>query len=128
MNLGIGKRIREKREELGLTQLELAHKMGYKSRAAICKVEKGEDNITSDRVTRFANALGCSESYIMGWDTNTAEEQLLNAYEKQIANKERQDKANALYDQYENLPADKKAQFDNFLKFLQSDSGLPRLH
>lgn len=67
MDLGIGKRIKEKREELGLTQLELAHKMGYKSRAAICKVEKGEDNITSDRVTRFANALGCTEAYIMGW-------------------------------------------------------------
>ncbi len=72
MELGIGKRIKEKREQLGLTQLELAHKMGYKSRAAICKVEKGEDNITSDRVTKFANALGCSEAYIMGWEEKEA--------------------------------------------------------
>lgn len=66
MNLGIGQKIKERRLELGLTQLELAQKMGYKSRAAICKVEKGEDNITSDRITRFAKALECSESYIMG--------------------------------------------------------------
>ena len=74
MELGIGQRIKAKRKELGLTQLELAHKMGYGSRAAICKVERGEDNITSDRVTRFANALGCSEAYIMGWEEKEAEE------------------------------------------------------
>lgn len=128
MDLGIGKRIKQKRLELGLTQLELAQKMGYTSRAAICKVEKGQDNITSDRVTKFANALGCSESYIMGWEKESGEKtphgQLLDAY----ANKDRQEKANALYDQYESLSPEKQAQFDNFLKFLQSDSELPHLH
>lgn len=68
MGLGIGNRIKRRRTELGLTQDELAQRMGYKSKAAICKVEGGEDNITSDRVQKFANALECSPSYIMGWD------------------------------------------------------------
>lgn len=72
MNLGIGERIRQRRLELGLTQGELAARMGYKSKAAICKVENGEDNITTDRITKFANALNCESAYLMGWETDPA--------------------------------------------------------
>lgn len=68
MALGIGKRIKQKRTELGLTQMELALKMGYTSKAAICKVEKGDDNITTDRVRKFAKALNVTEAWLMGWD------------------------------------------------------------
>lgn len=71
MELGIGKRIKKRRTELGLTQDELAQRMGYKSKAAICKVEGGEDNITTDRIQRFAKALECSPSYLMGWEEIT---------------------------------------------------------
>lgn len=67
MEIGIGKRIKKRRTDLGLTQSELAERMGYKSKAAICKVENGEDNITSDRVSKFAEALECSPAYLMGW-------------------------------------------------------------
>lgn len=67
MALGIGKRIKQKRLELGLTQMELAQRMGYTSKAAICKVEKGDDNITTDRVKKFAKALDVTEAYLMGW-------------------------------------------------------------
>ena len=70
MELGIGKRIRQRRNELKMTQEELAYRMGYKSKAAICKVENGEDNITSDRVSKFAKALNCSPAYIMGWESD----------------------------------------------------------
>lgn len=84
MSLGIGKRIKEKREELGLTQMQLAQRLGYTSKAAVCKVERGDDNITADRVSKFAKALNCSESYLMGWDDGikapTDEEKLLEAY------------------------------------------------
>ncbi len=68
MELGIGLRIKNRRIELGLSQKQLAHKMGYKSEAAISKVEHGEDNITTDRVSKFANALECSPGYLMGWE------------------------------------------------------------
>lgn len=78
MALGIGKRIKERRIALGMTQEELAKKMGYSTRQAISKVEKGDDNITSDRVKKFADALDVSVSYIMGWD-----EEQLNAIEEE---------------------------------------------
>lgn len=74
MATGIGLRIKKRREELNLTQTELAALMGYKGKSAVCKVETGEDNITSDRVEKFADALKCSIAYLMGWneeDDNT---------------------------------------------------------
>ncbi len=79
MAYGIGKRIKEKREELGLTQLQLAERMGYTSKSAVCKVERGDDNITTDRVRKFAKALNCSESFLMGWSETSAKEKLIEA-------------------------------------------------
>ena len=35
-------RIKKRREELGMSQDELAQKLGYKSRSTIAKIEKGE--------------------------------------------------------------------------------------
>lgn len=73
MSLGIGDRIRKKRLELHWTQEDLSSRMGYKSKAAVCKVEKGEDNITTDRLEAFAKALGCTATYLMGWDEEEEE-------------------------------------------------------
>lgn len=37
----IGQRIKQRRIELGMTQEELAHKMGYASKTTINKIENG---------------------------------------------------------------------------------------
>ena len=41
--LEIYKRIRARREELGISQEELAKRIGYRSRSSINKIENGED-------------------------------------------------------------------------------------
>ena len=41
--LEIYKRIRARREELGISQEELAKRMGYRSRSSINKIQNGED-------------------------------------------------------------------------------------
>lgn len=64
----IGQRIKVRREELGLTQGELAQKLGYKSKSTINKIELGINQITQDKINRFAKALDCSVSYLMGLD------------------------------------------------------------
>lgn len=66
----IGDRIRERREELGMTQAELAKYMGYKSRSSINKIEKGTNDIPQSKVIRFAEALNTTVSHLMGWDDN----------------------------------------------------------
>lgn len=68
MALGVGERIKKRRIALGLSQTDLAKRMGYTNKTTISKVENGRDNITTDRVRKFADALHCSTSYLMGWE------------------------------------------------------------
>ena len=63
----VGDRIREKREELGMTQEELSKKLGYKSRSSVNKMENARE-LPLKKVTMMADVLGCSPSYLMGWD------------------------------------------------------------
>lgn len=63
----IGERIAKRREELNITQTQLAKKLGYKDRTSISKMEKA-DNMGLDRVEKVAKALNCEPSYLMGWE------------------------------------------------------------
>ena len=64
----IGERIKNRRIELGISQIELAKRMGIKTKSTICQLENSGDNITTDRIRRAANALFVSESFLMGWE------------------------------------------------------------
>ena len=64
----VGERIKQRRLELDMTQEELAKKLGYKTRTAISNVEKGKEDLTTTRVMKFADALGVTPGYLMGWD------------------------------------------------------------
>ena len=63
----IGKRIKERREELGLTQEELATRLGYKSKSTINKIEMGINDINQSKIEAFANALHTTPAHLMGW-------------------------------------------------------------
>lgn len=80
MTTGLGQRIRQKRKELGLSQEELANRLGLKSKSTICKIERGDDNLTTSSIRQYADALNCTPSYLMGWE-NT-EQQIREAYYK----------------------------------------------
>lgn len=64
----IGKRIKEKRESLGMTQEELAAKLGYKNKSSIAKIETGTNDIVQSKVVEFANILDTTVAYLMGWE------------------------------------------------------------
>ena len=64
----IGARIRRSRESLGMTQDELAQKLGYRSRSSINKIELDYRNLTQSRIKALADALDTTPSFIMGWD------------------------------------------------------------
>lgn len=69
MNI-VGLNIKNRRIELGMTQEELAKRMGLKSKVSICDVERGKGDLTTDRVRKFADALSCSPASLMGWTDN----------------------------------------------------------
>ena len=66
--MNIGDRIKARRVQLGLSQEELAAKLGYKSRSTINKIELGVNDITQSKVSAIAKALDTTSAYLMGWD------------------------------------------------------------
>ena len=61
-------RIRALREGQHMSQQELAEKIGYKDKSAISKVERGERDINQSLLIKYADALGVSPAYLMGWE------------------------------------------------------------
>lgn len=67
--MSLADRVRIRREELKLSQEELALRMGYKSRSSINKIECGRQ-ISQKVIVRLADALDVTPSFLMGWDEN----------------------------------------------------------
>lgn len=74
----IGQRIKTRREELNMSQEELAKRIGYKSRSSINKIELDLYELRQTKIKSIADALDVTPSYIMGWD----EERFLNGTNK----------------------------------------------
>ena len=64
----VGERILIMRKHLGLTQEDLAKRMGYKSKSTINKIEMGINDIPQSKIVTFAEVLGTTPAYLMGWD------------------------------------------------------------
>ena len=69
----IGERIKNRRLELGLSQDELAKKIGYASRASINKLENSR-SIPLKKVEIMARALEISPGKLMGWEDKEGKE------------------------------------------------------
>lgn len=63
----IYQRIKNLREQQGMSQQELAEKVGYKTASAVNKIELGLRDINQTKIALFAKALGTTPSYLMGW-------------------------------------------------------------
>lgn len=93
-----GERIKRARQLNGMTQEELATKIGYKSgKQAISQIERDKADIPLAKLKLLAEALGVTTSYLAGYDTDKesllqeemilAELSLLNAKGKLLARK-----------------------------------------
>lgn len=60
-------RIRHRREQLGISQGQLAEELGYTNRSTIAKIESGKNDITQSKIVAFAHALDTTPQYLMGW-------------------------------------------------------------
>ena len=73
-----GERMRARREELGMSQLALALKIGYSSKQAISKIEQGERSLKIDKIELLADALDVSIDYLMGTDRQTLIDEIVD--------------------------------------------------
>ena len=65
--MDIYEKIKKRREELGMSQEELAEEMGYKSKTSIHKIEQKMTDLPLSRVVEFAKVLKVSSDYLMGY-------------------------------------------------------------
>lgn len=100
----IGNRIQVRREELGLSQEELARKLGYKSRASISNIENDRRALRQKSIKAIADALQTTPSYIMGWEEEKSSEN--------------DDKLkSAVIEMVKNIPPEKR---ENFIRYLET--------
>nr|DAU30307.1 MAG TPA: LexA repressor [Caudoviricetes sp.] len=77
----IYQRIKSLRESLGMTQQELAEKVGFKTASAVNKIELGLRDLNQGKIVAFANALHTTPGYLMGWeDSKSSESRIPNGF------------------------------------------------
>ena len=67
------KNIRLKREQLGMSQDDLAGLVGYTSRTSIAKIEGGKIDLPQSKVELFAHALHTTPAELLGWEVHKQE-------------------------------------------------------
>jgi transcriptional regulator with XRE-family HTH domain len=78
----IAVRIKQKREERGWTQTELARRCGFASRSTINKYEKGERDLSLDSAKKVASALGVDADWlIFGDDTENMKNEISRLFD-----------------------------------------------
>lgn len=63
--------IKKRREELHMTQGDLAAKTGYADKTMISKIEKGVVDLPQSKIYLFAQALNTTPRALMGWTTES---------------------------------------------------------
>lgn len=85
----MGERIRDRRINLGISQIDLAKKIGYSNRSSLIKLEKGEVDPSQSKMIALAKALDTTPGYLMGWEESDIDPQWGNddANRKYLADK-----------------------------------------
>lgn len=63
---GFGERVRQRRKELGMTQDELAHKIGCSNRTSVWQIENEKNKPTLETMGKLAAALRVPIEYLIG--------------------------------------------------------------
>ena len=120
----IGKKIKNRRIELGMSQDELAEKMGYKNRSTIAKIEKGVNDVVQSNIVKFAEVLNTSIAYLMGWEEAIEEKpvetanKLADLFLRLEFNDDNDSDVMFMLEEYFSLPEPKKAQVREYVHLL----------
>ena len=95
-----GQKIRMIRKKLGMTQEELAHKIGYKSKTSITHIEQDRDK-SLEIIENIAKALNTSAPYLEGWELDPEKKRYLFDNIDEITDEQ----FDALLSEFENLKA-----------------------
>lgn len=106
----IGDRIKLRREELMMSQEELAKKVGYKSRSSVNKIEIDGRGLPQNKIIAFAKALETTPSYLMGWEP-LSDEDIANAFVR--------DSLESIIDKNSDFSPSEKSHFKKYLQLIE---------
>ena len=126
-----GMNLKKLRLEKGMSQEELAKKLGYKGRSAINKIETGVNDMPRDMVVRCAEVLGVSPldlffyEYLPDSDVHipTQKDLLIDALDITIKNESVRNAVRAILEESKSLPVSKLNQILSYIKFLKTQGG-----
>ena len=116
----IYERIRRLRQENNMSQDELAKKTGYTSRSTINKIEAGKIDISRAKIKFFADALGVTPAYLMGWEEESEQGYYTDPEVAEYAEELRTNpELRVLFSSSRNLTREQMQEAYNFIKFLK---------
>ena len=116
----IYERIRRLRQENNMSQDELAKKTGYTSRRTINKIEAGKIDISRAKIKFFADALGVTPAYLMGWEEESEQGYYTDPEVAEYAEELRTNpELRVLFSSSRNLTKKQMQEAYNFIKFLK---------
>lgn len=80
IQMTINDRIKYFREKAGMSQQELAEKVGFKTASAVNKIELGLRNLNLDKINAFALALNIPPALLLGWEPDELDKKVLEMY------------------------------------------------
>lgn len=87
INKNIGMRIKERRNNLNMSQTELAEKLNLKNRSTITRYEQGDKSFKQSQIIALAEALNTTPSYLMGWTDDASVKNNSDGRQKQFTEK-----------------------------------------
>lgn len=125
-----GKNLRKLRLEKGMSQDELAKKLGYKGRSAINKIETGVNDMPRDMVVRCAEVLGVSPLDLFSYEYLPGSESVTLTITRAMSdsvvdftskNEATRNAVQAIIDESKSLPVSKLDQILSYIKFLKQE-------
>ena len=126
-----GINLKRLRAERGMSQEELAKKLGYKGRSAINKIETGVNDMPREMVVRCADALGVSPLDLFFYEQLPGIEDIHVKSNKELLKesldfqmqmqKESMKSVKAVFDEAKTLPEGKLQQLLSYIKFLKQE-------
>lgn len=123
----IGDRIKARRLELGMSQNDLAKKLGYKNSSSVSRVEDDKTDLPRSRIIEFAAALNTTPAALMGFtdDLESAKEDAASIYSQYlnaVSNQDFEDgmfaRYNALFDLVKEATPEEMDQIEQIVKVI----------
>ncbi len=85
----IGSRIKDARESMGISQADLAKKLGFQSATAISLIENGERGIATPLLLRVTEILKRDIKYFVGQEEDTMDVQVALRADKDLSDEDK---------------------------------------